>query len=170
MANNKEWVSEEKWKIYLRKMYKQSWERRKMKTNLFPYKEYFILHIALSSASHTKVLPTLYYYDSISSLMLSWNVLHRVLFRQKCHYVYHFFSSSSPSFLIYVCAYDDVHLYVGEWRGWNVRRTRRIRREKETAKKKSFRRRHLFSAWRRLWIPSVILFYMLKLWAALYSL
>lgn len=53
-----------------------------MKTNLFPYKEYFILHIALSSASHTKVLPTLYYYDSISSLMLSWNVLHRVLFRQ----------------------------------------------------------------------------------------
>ena len=30
---------------------------------------------------------------------------------------------------------DDVHLYVGEWRGWNVRR---IRREKETAKKEKF--------------------------------
>lgn len=93
-------MSEEKWKIYSRKMYKT--ERRKMKTNLFSYKEYFILHIALSS-SHTKVLPTLYYYDSISSLMLSWNVLHRVLFRQKCHYVYHFLFLFFPAVVPHMC-------------------------------------------------------------------
>jgi hypothetical protein len=67
--------------------------------------------------------------------MLSWNVLHRVPFRQKCHYVYHFF------FFFFTHVHDVQRETLSLSEGVEV-----ARRRNKKCQKKSFRRHHLFSA------------------------
>lgn len=78
MANNKEWVSEEKWKIYLRKMYKQSWEREEKWKQIYSHTKnisYCILHSLLP---HTQ---------KYCQLFIIMTLYHPLCYRGMCYIV-----------------------------------------------------------------------------------
>lgn len=153
MANNKEWVSEwvKKSEKYTRgkctKQREEKWKQIYFHTKNISY---CILH----SLPHTQ---------KYCQLFIIMTLYHPLCYRGMCYivcysgknvitFIISCSSSSPPSFLI--CAYDDVHLYVGEWRGWNVRRKRR---EKQPRKEKFSSTSFIFGVAAAM-DPSVILY------------
>jgi hypothetical protein len=157
MANNKE-----KSEKYTRR--KKKWKKNENKFILI-LKIFHIAHIPYCTQSIANSFSLFYYYDSISypfhiyMCMLSRNVLHRVLFRRKCHYVYHSFLLvlSSPH------VHDDVHTTRNERRSWSARRLSKVKKAKE---EKVFVDVIYFR--RGGGYGFQVLFYMLKQWGALF--
>ena len=137
-----------KWQIIRRKMKyllkekKKNNKKRKMKTNLFSCWKYFILHIY--SLLHSKycqlffsltfIVMTLYHI-TLSDIMKCVTSSCAIQTKMSLRFVYHFFFHPLP------CAREEMQRDLGgdELRG-------------------KFRRCHLFRAWWRLWVPSVILY------------